>query len=60
MYLRPFRTNFSHSYYLEINYRELSDLKIPWDEEIPDILQSKFKKWVQDISSNKITTGYSA
>ena len=35
-------------------------LKIPWDEEIPDILQSEFKKWVQDISSNKITTGYSA
>ena len=29
-------------------------LKIPWDEEIPDILKHKFKKSVQDISSNKI------
>ena len=35
-------------------YRELYDLKIPWDEETPDILIFKFKKWVQDISSNKI------
>ena len=35
-------------------YRELCDLKIPWDEEIPDILKSKFKKWSQDINSNKI------
>ena len=32
----------------------MCDPKIPWDEEIPDILKRKFKKWVQDISSNKI------
>ena len=35
-------------------YRELCDLEIYWHEEVPDILKSKFKKWVQDISSNKI------
>ena len=35
-------------------YRELCDLKGPWDEEIPVILKCKFKKRVQDISSNKI------
>ena len=35
-------------------YCELCDLKTPWDEEIPDILKLKFKKWVQDISSKKI------
>ena len=35
-------------------YHELCDLKIPWDEEIPDILKRKIKKWVQDICSNKI------
>ena len=38
----------------ELIYCELCDLKIPWDEEIPDILKRKFKKWVQDISSTKI------
>ena len=38
----------------ELIYCELCDLKIPWDEEIPDILKSKFKKWSQDINSNKI------
>ena len=32
----------------------MCDLKIPWDEEIPSILKCKFKKWVQDRSSNKI------
>ena len=35
-------------------YRGLCDLKIPWDEETPDILKRKFKKWVQDITCNKI------
>ena len=35
-------------------YRELCDLEIPWDEEIPDILNRKFKEWVQDVRSNKI------
>ena len=34
-------------------YGELCDLKIPWDEEIQDVLKYKFKKWVQDINSNK-------
>ena len=34
-------------------YSELRDLKIPWDEEIQDVLKHKFKKWVQDINSNK-------
>ena len=34
-------------------YLELCDVKIPWDEEIPGILKTKFKQWVQDISSNK-------
>ena len=38
----------------KIIYRELCDLKIPWDVEIPGVLKSKFKKWVQDVSSNKI------
>ena len=30
------------------------DLKISWDEEIPDILKRKFKKWIKDISGIKI------
>ena len=34
---------------VKLIYRELCDLKIPWDKEIPDILKCKFKKWVQDI-----------
>ena len=34
-------------------YRELRDPKIPRDEEIPDILKRKFKKYVQDISNNE-------
>ena len=38
----------------KVIYHELCDLKIPCDEEIPDIPKRKFKKWVQDISSNKI------
>ena len=25
-------------------YRELCDIKIPWDEEIPDIMKCKLKK----------------
>ena len=32
----------------------MCDLKIPWGEEIPDILKRKFKKWIQDTSSNRI------
>ena len=32
----------------------MRDLKIPWGEEIPDILKRKLKKWVQDTSSNRI------
>ena len=32
----------------------MCDLKIPWDEEIPDILKRKFQKWLHDVSSNKI------
>ena len=34
-------------------YRVLWDLKIPRDEETPDILKGKFKKYVQDISNNE-------
>ena len=34
-------------------YRVLCDLKIPRDEETPDILKGKFKKYVQDISNNE-------
>ena len=38
----------------KLTFREWCDLKIPWGEEIPDILKQKLKKWDQDISSNKI------
>ena len=38
----------------KLTFREWCDLKIPRGEEIPDILKRKLKKWVQDISSNRI------
>ena len=32
----------------------MCDLEISWDEEIPDILKSKFKEWVQDVNSKEM------
>ena len=37
----------------KLTYRELCDQKFPWVEKIPNILKRKFKKWVQDICTNK-------
>ena len=32
----------------------MCDLEISWDEEIPDVLKSKFKEWVQDVNSKEM------
>ena len=35
-------------------YREICDLKLPWDETVPLLVKQKWERWNLDVSNNRV------